>query len=102
MPDILLFISILMVGSILHIKANRKNIFGRFRICYVYSTGEYVPWITRVYNTEEEYEYEERELAKIACNKDMNSYFRYQGVMAFAIINLVDNKEIYWIRLCFS
>jgi len=84
----------------------KENIYGRFCICYTKGIRAnefvYIPWLTRVYNTEDEYEYEETELIKLAHNSDANSYFREQGIDGFAIIDLSDGRENYWTRLKFS
>jgi hypothetical protein len=107
-----LFVGITLIGSLLGYKRQKDKkqqeqelptVYGRFCICY--TKGErpkeftYIPWMTRLYKTEQDLDDEEGELARLALDKDKNSYFREQGVTGFAVVDVSTGDEIYWCRL---
>lgn len=109
MPSVILELitSTILIGTVIkYVKKKWKNkpdIYGRYCICYTKGNkpGEftYIPWITRTYKNEDEFEYEEKELAKLAHNPIENHYFRNQGIIGFSVIDLEDGCELYWVRL---
>ena len=103
-----LFAGITLIGALMEYQRKKTQkqkpqIYGRFCICYTkgdhFSKFTYVPWITRVYKTSEDLEYEEKSLCEIALNKDKNVYFRERGFSGFAIIDLETGYEMYWCTL---
>ena len=103
-----LLIGITLLGSLVgyrHKKKKKKKEekpYGTFCICYTKGTPHnptYTTWTSVTYATEKEYNYEEKQLCKLALNKDANKYFRDEGISALAIINMENGTEEFWCTL---
>jgi hypothetical protein len=84
-------------------KDEEKKIHGNFCVCFTKGTHSkgltYIPWISRNFKTEEEYEQECTQVAEIALNPTANKYFRDEGINGFAFVDLSDGTEMMWISL---
>lgn len=79
-----------------------KSIHGYYCICFTkgkYPNFTYIPWISRMYETEQDYAYEEEQLVRIAMNPIANSYWREQDVTGIAVIDLANGDELMYVVL---
>lgn len=79
------------------------GIYGHYCVCFTKgknpSEFTYIPWISRIYETEEEWLFEEEQLMSMSLNPEKNTYWREQGINGIAVIDLVDGNDCLWVSL---
>ena len=68
--------------------------FGTSRHSYTY-----VPWVTKLYESYEQLEFDEEQIVDICHNPDKNAFWREAGIAKISIVRTVDNADFFSVAL---
>lgn len=74
---------------------NRVSKYGKFLI-YFTKQDQAIPWVAKEYNTEDEFIFDEKNIASIAMNPDKNKIFSMIGMDGIGAYNINEKRDEYW------